>query len=77
MIEAQTEYFRKSRTLAPSITINFDLPTPTSTPPNIIIIERGSSPVDDLIKQNIIKVDDYRRIKTTREVIGHVHFEPD
>jgi hypothetical protein len=75
--EVRTEYFIKSGTVAPSITINIDLPTPTSTPPNIIKIEIGPSPTDDLINQNIVKVDDYRKIKATRKVIGHVHFEPD
>lgn len=77
MIEAQTEYFRKSGTFAPSITINFDIPMPTSTPSNIIEIENGPSPIDDLINQNIIKVNDYRKIEATRKVIGHVRFKPD
>jgi hypothetical protein len=77
MIEAQTEYFRKPGTLAPSMTINLDPPKPTSTPRSLIDIDNKPKPIDDLISQSIIKVNDYRKIKATRKVIGHVHFEPD
>lgn len=77
MIEGQTEYFRKSGTLAPTMTTIPDLPTPTATPPNIIEVEIGPTPIDDLINQNIIKVSDYRKIEATRKVIGHVRFKPD
>jgi hypothetical protein len=77
MIEAETEYFKKSKTLAPSIRINLDLPKPTSTPQNAIETKIGQTSLDDLINQSIIKVNDYRKIKATRKVIGHVRFEPD
>jgi hypothetical protein len=49
----------------------------TATPPNTIEIKVGTSSIDDLINQNIIKVNDYRKIEATRKVIGHVRFKPD
>lgn len=77
MTEPQAEYFRKSGTQAPSQSKAIDLPNPTSTPQNTIETKIGSSPRDDLISQNMIKLDKYRKIRATRKVIAHVHFEPD
>jgi hypothetical protein len=72
----QIEYFKKSETFAPSMAIVIEPPKATEETGDIIEEETKPSSFDALINQDIIKVSDYRKIKATRKVIGHVHFEP-
>ncbi|MGD0951249.1 MAG: hypothetical protein ABR985_02455 [Methanotrichaceae archaeon] len=73
----QIEYFKKSETFAPSMVIVLEPPKATEETADITEKEIRPSSFDALINQDIIKVGDYRKIKATRKVIGHVHFEPD
>lgn len=59
----QSEYFSESRTVIEKNSADSN--------------ESGSSAMDDLINQNIIKVNDYHKIKAKKRVIRHVHFKPD
>jgi hypothetical protein len=72
-----TEYFKKSETSAPSILFDCEKPMPTSSRPSTIEIKRATSSRDDLINQDIINVNDYRKNKATKRVIAHVPFKPD
>lgn len=72
-----TEYFKKSETFAPSISIDCEPPMPTSALPSTVDIKGGPSSLDTLINQDIINVNDYRKNKATKRVIAHVPFKPD
>lgn len=74
--ERQIEYFKKSETIAPSITIDLDIPAMNKEAIDSITDESLASN-EKLINQNIIKVGDYQRNKATRKEIAHVRFEPD
>ncbi|NPV61891.1 MAG: hypothetical protein HPY61_04550 [Methanotrichaceae archaeon] len=73
----QAEYFKKPGTSAPSMAIDLEPLIPTEASTNVIVTTGDSLPTEDLINQNIIKVNDYRKNKATRRVIAHVPFKPD
>lgn len=73
---AKSQYFRKSETCSPST--ETDLKATKGTEEKIDVAEKeATSSFDTLLKQEVINVNDYRKIRATRRVIGHVHFEPD
>jgi len=53
-----------------------DLPE-SETVSNASLKSKRSTGLDNLIDQDMIKIDDYRIIKTRKRVGGYVHIKPD
>jgi len=72
-----TKYFEVSDTYSPMAGTGPEYQKTTEETISTLENEITQPSVGSLIDQNIIKMDDYRKIRATRKVIGHVHFEPD
>jgi hypothetical protein len=75
--EVQAKYFEKSGTYSPSMETYIWSPMATEETIDMAKEDTTPTPYDELVNQDIIKFDAYPKIRATRRVIGHVHFEPD